>query len=60
MPEEERIIYESAIAEYRQALADTQWALAQANGRLKARDALISKLKPETSPRPGPRSSVHP
>lgn len=56
MPEEERIIYESAIAEYRQALADTQWALAQANGRVKARDALIAELKsePAISPKPGP------
>lgn len=54
MPDEERIIYESAIAEYRQALADTQWSLAQANGRLKARDEAIARLESSMAPKPGP------
>lgn len=45
MHEEERVIYGSAIAEYRQALANAQWSLAQANGRVKARDAVIAGLE---------------
>lgn len=56
MLEEERIIYESAITEYRQALAGTQWALAQANGRVKARDALIAELTATLEPHEAERA----
>lgn len=56
--------YESIIGEYRQALADAQYALAQANAQGKAKDRIITELtilaeantpdEPET-PKPGPR-----
>lgn len=31
-------------AEYRQALADAQWALAQANAQVKVKDGIIAEL----------------
>lgn len=60
MHEEERIIYGSAIAEYRQALADAQWALAQANGRVKARDAVIAGLEAQIDSMRSPKGPKEP
>lgn len=56
--------YESIVGEYRQALADSQYALAQANAQGKAKDRIIAELTilaeantPDESetPKPGPR-----
>lgn len=61
MPEtnEAQTIYGSAVEEYRQALADTQWSLAQANGWLKVKDRRIAELTEQIAklraPKPGPR-----
>jgi hypothetical protein len=38
------LMHESIHAEYRQALADAQWALAQANASGKVKDRLIAEL----------------
>lgn len=48
-------MHASIHAEYRQALADAQWALANANAQLKARDARIDELTAlqETAADPG-------
>jgi hypothetical protein len=37
-------MHASVHAEYRQALADAQWALAQANARGKVKDRIIAEL----------------
>ncbi len=37
-------IHASIHAEYRQALADAQWALAQANAQGKVKDRIIAEL----------------
>lgn len=58
MDEALQIAHASIHAEYRQALADAQWGLANANAQLKVKDAVIAardaeieelkaKLKPE-------------
>lgn len=58
MDEALQIAHASIHAEYRQALADAQWALANANAQCKVKDAVIAtrdaeieelkaKLKPE-------------
>ena len=43
MDDEERIVYDSMLAEYRQALADSQLALARANGRNKVLTLLLEQ-----------------
>ncbi|XAZ30680.1 hypothetical protein AAHB34_16165 [Paenarthrobacter ureafaciens] len=42
--DEIRAMHESVHAEYRTALAEAQWALAQANAREKVKDARIAEL----------------
>ena len=42
MDEAMSIMHDSIHSEYRQALADSQWALANANGQLKVKDAVIA------------------
>lgn len=42
-PDSEQL-HASIHAEYRQALADSQWALAQANAQGKAKDRIIAEL----------------
>jgi hypothetical protein len=37
-----QLAHDSIHAEYRQALADAQWALANANAQLKVKDAVIA------------------
>lgn len=37
-------IHASIHAEYRQALADAQWALAKANAQVAAKDGIITEL----------------
>lgn len=62
MDTEEKIIYESIISEYRQALSDAQLGLAMANGQLKVKDTIIAQLTAsltesmptDTAPKPGP------
>lgn len=41
---EAALMHESIHAEYRQALADAQWALAQANAANKVKDRTIAEL----------------
>lgn len=38
-------IHASIHAEYRQALADSQWALAQSNAQGKVKDGIIAELR---------------
>lgn len=38
------LMHASIHAEYRQALADAQWALAQANAKARVQDGLIAEL----------------
>lgn len=45
MDEALRLAHDSIHAEYRQALADAQWALANANAQLKVKDAVIADLQ---------------
>ncbi|GLU58567.1 hypothetical protein [Paenarthrobacter ureafaciens] len=42
MDEALQLAHDSIHAEYRQALADAQWALANANAQLKVKDAVIA------------------
>ena len=42
MDEALSIAHDSIHTEYRQALADAQWALANANAQLKVKDAIIA------------------
>ena len=42
MEEALQIAHDSIHAEYRQALADSQWALANANAQCKVKDAVIA------------------
>lgn len=58
LPDEERTIYESAVAEYRQLLADTQWELAQTRGQLTYANTVNAELQDRldaipTPPKPG-------
>ena len=41
---DQELAHESIHAEYRQALADEQWKLAQANARNKVKDRIIADL----------------
>lgn len=41
MDEALQLAHDSIHAEYRQALADAQWALANANAQIKVKDAVI-------------------
>lgn len=45
MDEALQLAHDSIHAEYRQALADAQWALANANAQLKVKDAVIADLQ---------------
>ena len=44
MPDEERLFHEHIIAEYRQALADAQFALAKANARNAVQAQMLDQL----------------
>lgn len=52
---DEQLAAQSIIDEFRQALADCQFALATANAQVKIRDRRIGELEAAQAPRPGPR-----
>lgn len=62
MEPDEKIMHESVISQYRSALADAQFELAQANARGAVKDRIIAELtdqmRPQdakqTQPKPGP------
>lgn len=43
-PKDFQLMHESIVNEYRQALADAQFALARANAQNKAKDRIIAEL----------------
>jgi len=45
MDHDAETMHASIHAEYRQALADAQWALANANAQVKVRDKIIAELR---------------
>jgi len=48
------LIHQSIHAEYRQALADNQWALAKANARIKVQEQQIAGLKAQLAAKEAP------
>jgi multidrug resistance efflux pump len=54
MDKETEIIHGSIHAEYRQALADNQWALAKANARIKVQEQQIDELKAQLAAKEAP------
>lgn len=51
---DEQIVAQSIVDEFRQALADCQFALATANALVKLRDRRIAELEATQAPKPGP------
>lgn len=52
---DEHLTAQSVVDEFRQALADCQFALAKANALVKIRDQRIAALEAAQAPKPGPR-----
>lgn len=51
---DEQLAAQSIINEFRQALADCQFALSTANALVKVRDRRIAALEAVQAPKPGP------
>lgn len=53
-PKDFQLMHDSVVGEFRQALADAQFALATANALNKVKDRLIAELRAELEPEPVP------
>lgn len=49
-PQDAELFYDSVVTEYRQALADAQFALAKVNAQMKVKDRLIAELTKQAEP----------
>lgn len=52
--DDEQLAAQSVVDEFRQALADCQFALATANAQIKIRDRRIAVLESTQTPKPAP------
>lgn len=52
--DDEQLAAQSIVDEFRQALANSQFALAKANALVKIRDRRIAELEDTQAPKPGP------
>lgn len=53
--DDEQLAAQSIIDEFRQALANSQFALSKSNAQVKIRDRRIAALEAAQAPKPGPR-----